>query len=280
MATLEITTVIGCELACTFCPQSTLTKAYKGEKKLSLDSYKNFLNKIPKHVIIHFSGMAEPFLNNEAPEMIVYTLEKGYKIALYSTLQGLSIEKSKYLIENLIKFISQVDIICLHLPDENMNMRGWKDNSVYYEVLKDFLIFKDIMPKWHFLVMTMSDNDEIHPKVKPFVQNVDFKFEPISRAGTINEAPKHNFALACKSTLFYDHNVLLPNGDVVLCCMDYGLKHILGNLNKYTYYELFQINTINKLRIENMKPEFSEESICKKCENVCNSEKYTKLFFS
>jgi len=25
-------------------------------------------------------------------------------------------------------------------------------------------------------------------------------------------------------------NVLLPNGDVVLCCMDYGLDHILGNL--------------------------------------------------
>ena len=28
--------------------------------------------------------------------------------------------------------------------------------------------------------------------------------------------------MGCKSTVFFDHNVLLPNGDIVLCCMDYN----------------------------------------------------------
>jgi len=280
MATLEITTIIGCELACTFCPQSTLTETYKGDKRLSLVNFKTLLNKVPKHVVIHFSGMSEAFLNQETPEMIIYTLEQGYKIALYTTLQGLSVQKLKYLVEKLKKHISQVEIICLHLPDADMNMRGWKDNSIYYEALKDFLTFKDIMPKWTFLAMTMSDNDKIHPKVSEYVQNIDFKFEPISRAGLVHEAPKHSFALGCKSTLFYDHNTLLPNGDVVLCCMDYGLKHILGNLNINEYYELFTLNTLNNLRILNMKPEYSGDSICKQCENICSADKYSKLSFS
>jgi hypothetical protein len=38
------------------------------------------------------------------------------------------------------------------------------------------------------------------------------------------------------------HNVMLPNGDVSLCCMDYGLKHILGNLYEQDYEEIIPEN--------------------------------------
>ena len=34
------------------------------------------------------------------------------------------------------------------------------------------------------------------------------------------------------------HNVLLPNGDVSLCCMDYGLDHVIGNLNTQSYEQV------------------------------------------
>jgi hypothetical protein len=34
------------------------------------------------------------------------------------------------------------------------------------------------------------------------------------------------------------HNVVLPNGDVSLCCMDYGLKHILGNIYEQEYEDI------------------------------------------
>ena len=40
----------------------------------------------------------------------------------------------------------------------------------------------------------------------------------------------------CDETLY--HNVVLPNGDVSLCCMDYGLKHILGNLYTQEYNDI------------------------------------------
>ena len=47
---------------------------------------------------------------------------------------------------------------------------------------------------------------------------------------------------------------LLPNGDVSLCCMDYGLDNIIGNLDQQSY--------------EDVVPE-SETcyDICLKCEN-------------
>lgn len=55
-----------------------------------------------------------------------------------------------------------------------------------------------------------------------------------SRAGNLRLEKRKNGKVKCSVSSF-DHNVLLPNGDVVLCCMDYSLKHVLGNLNKQSY---------------------------------------------
>lgn len=52
---------------------------------------------------------------------------------------------------------------------------------------------------------------------------------PISRAGNLFETKRKEGNLKC-SVSNYDNNVMMPNGDVYLCCMDYSLKHKLGNL--------------------------------------------------
>lgn len=36
----------------------------------------------------------------------------------------------------------------------------------------------------------------------------------------------------------YNHNVVLPNGDVCLCCNDWGLDHVLGNLFEKNYNDI------------------------------------------
>jgi hypothetical protein len=59
--TLEITTSIpikGCVVDCVFCPQRVLVKSYNGERYLSLDNFKNIINKIPKEIRISFAGFA------------------------------------------------------------------------------------------------------------------------------------------------------------------------------------------------------------------------------
>lgn len=50
----------------------------------------------------------------------------------------------------------------------------------------------------------------------------------ISRGGNLWEVPEHQGV--CMNSPEFKQNVVLPSGDVVLCCMDYGLKHIIGNL--------------------------------------------------
>ncbi len=53
--------------------------------------------------------------------------------------------------------------------------------------------------------------------------------DPISRAGNLFKRVRKSEIVKC-STSNYDNNVMMPNGDVYICCMDYSLKHKLGNL--------------------------------------------------
>src|SRR5689334_8187640 len=49
---------------------------------------------------------------------------------------------------------------------------------------------------------------------------------------------RHADAVLCRSTPFFGHNTLLPDGDVLLCCMDCGRAHVLGNLLRQSWQEV------------------------------------------
>lgn len=278
MPTLEITTMIGCPLMCSFCPQGALKEAYgkSSIKYMAPSVFTQILHKVPKNVRIDFSGMSEPWANTYATEMLRVTLERGHRVAIYTTLYGMSVADSVYITTELLpKHEAHVEIVCLHLPDENMNMRGYKGSPEYREVLGNFLS----MPTRHgrLQVMTMDRSGRIHPDLKDMIGGLG-GWNGHSRAGSLGEAqiekvgaavpPRNEFALRCASTKDYDHNVLLPDGSVYLCCMDYTLSHKIGSLLTQEYDDLFQSEELLKLRTENEKPGFSACSICKSCENV------------
>jgi hypothetical protein len=58
-------------------------------------------------------------------------------------------------------------------------------------------------------------------------------------------------------------SVLLPNGDVALCCMDYGLQHVLGNLLSGDYESLFRSDEF--LRVRKGLKDGAEEILCRYC---------------
>ena len=42
-------------------------------------------------------------------------------------------------------------------------------------------------------------------------------------------------------------NVLLPNGDVVLCCMDWSAEYVLGNLKRDRFEDLYRSETFRRV---------------------------------
>lgn len=278
MPVIELTTMIGCPLMCSICPQDKLIKTYKDDKYLKLKDLQIILQKIPKYVRIDFSGMSEPWANNECTNMFQYVLESGYDVGIYTTLVGMTTTDTNRFIDLVYKYNSQIKVLCIHLPDKHGNMRGWKYTEDYKYSLLNAIKLQNFP---FFQAMTMNKNAEIHDDIKQFnIKLVDWNTNWLghTRANslTINSQNRneiylhtdHQNPVSCASTPFYDHNVLLPNGDVVLCCMDYSLKHIIGNLLKDDYDNLYLSNELIKIMKVNKKVTHSKCSICKSCDNA------------
>ncbi len=281
MPTLEITTKLGCSLACRFCPQDRLVKSYPAQeaRTLSLAEFKLVAGKLPPRVRIDFSGMSEPWLNRDATAMVVHAFELGRKVAIYSTLQGMAPADANMLIERYADRITWETPWVIHLPDRQGNMTGWKPSTAYLDTLSRFVALRRDRAPGGLLFMTMSPDGEVAPALRPVLGDNLNRFVGISRAenldrslfspGALLRPVRHEAALLCGSTPFFDHNAMLPNGDVVLCCMDYSRRHVLGNLFRQSYADLFSGAAMTAVRLRAMCVD-DGELLCRRCHHaVC-----------
>jgi len=261
MPTLEFTLLVGCPMKCTYCPQDALRREYgDSEKYMSVETFQTIVDKVPAHVRIDFSGMAEPWANPYASDMLNYALLKGRSVAIYTTLYGM---KEPDAVARMIRtHAAQIDVLCLHLPDTKGNMRGWKPSNEWFAAYDVINTTRKFLRR--FEVMTMDAAGQVHEalgdmRLPPWVGH--------SRAGNIDlPTPAHDGAVMCSFTPFYDQNVVLPNGDVVLCCMDYSTKHRIGNLIEQSYYDLFAGAELGRLRADNMRA--GSGTLCKTCDRA------------
>ena len=275
---MEITTAIACRVLCEFCPQELLIKEYStlnnknninygSPEIMSFEVFKTCLNKIPKSVTISFSGYTEPFLNPNCSQMILYAFNMGYSVQVFSTLVGLTIEDI-----DILETIS-FDVFHVHLPDKEMFAKI-AVNEKYLNVVKK-LVSSKIK---NVTGMTMGT---LHPKIKNILKSDIVADSMGDRAGNLkNMDTKYSRKIgplvcnrASKTSLIdkLDENVLLPNGDVALCCNDYGLKNILGNLHNSDYLSLFNSETFEN--IYNKMKSDDKEIICRNCpESITEKE--------
>ena len=263
---MEITTCVprsGCVIDCVFCPQRTLQKVYQGERYFSMESFALLVDKIPSEIRITFAGFTEPWLNKHATDMLLYAHEKGHPISVFTTGIGMNVEDIAR-IKNVPFDAGPNGGFVLHLPDEE-RLAKHPISKRYLEVLE---YIKSVEGEiLNFSTMSMGG---VHPEVRHIYESATVH-EMWSRAGNLlGEAMlrpelmnlKDRFKsvyhgdnpMTCNCDERLYHNVALPNGDVCLCCMDYGLKQVIGNLNTQTYEEVI--------------PEpFSCYDMCRFCEN-------------
>lgn len=256
-AALEITTRISCQNMCSYCPQTKLINSYRGksnEMSLSFETYKRAIDKVPNRVRIDFSGMAEPWLNKEATRMLLYANNKGHEIAVFTTLVGVTKEDIKQ-----IKHIYFQNFV-VHLPNTNGSERIIVDNK-YLNVLKE--LTNSNVDNISFIA-----HGDVNKSVKTIVESGGYRIDNlrlISRGGNLeNFTSNHKKGkLICIYKRLHS-NVLLPNGDILLCCMDYGIKHKLGNLLKDDYRDLYKGEEYQKI-ITGLNSHDSN-ILCRECE--------------
>lgn len=207
---VEFTLAIGCPVNCQkFCPQEVLVKNYgKGTRLMSLENFTVMLDNIPKNVMIDFSGFCEPCVNPSFSQMAKHALQKGYRIHVATTLQGASNQTVKDLLD--LKYEGFV----LHLPDGRYS--NFQLTSEYKENI--FCIMQGI-PNIQYI--TMNDL---------FISN---ERENLCR-GILPKPRRVGFCRKTSSPQL----VVMPDGRVQTCDMDFKLEYTLGNLLDTPYEAL------------------------------------------
>jgi hypothetical protein len=142
-------------------------------------------------------------------------------------------------------------------------------NDEYFSLLSD-LLTAGIITDLHF------HGNEVHPLVGAWLRQhaVDFlEFQIQNRAGNLNTekvkarvskpitaAARPSGKLRCDRIY---QNVLLPNGDVVLCCMDWSAEHVLGNLKRDRFEDLYRSETFRRVLRGLRKP--GVDILCRTC---------------
>ena len=271
MPALELTTLIGCPLKCTFCPQDRLREAYTDSvRSLTEETLSVVLQKLPSDVRIVFSGFTEPWANKNCNTFVEMCLRQGRQIAIYTTLTHITLVHAIQLVDLLNSHKSQVEEVWIHMPDAHGNMPGFSYSTEYEQVLT--YVKKVLDPSF----MTMSADKRIDPNINIDVKPVNWYLHTRAnnvdvikiKESTYNPAPRYEFVTECTRERDYRANVLLPNGDVVLCCMDYGLKHKLGNLLTDTYDQLMNGAEMNKVKRLAGSIAYTDDLLCKSCNDA------------
>lgn len=250
--TVEITTAVpvkGCPLKCSFCPQTHLIAAYEGERTLSYENFVTLADKLPKEAQITFAGFTEPFVNPRCADMICYSHSSGHPVSLFTTGVGMKIADLEQIRD--IPFTGVQGGFVLHLPDQE----GHFSHALSTGYMNLLRAIKEGSPVSNFQTVTMGTLPEPLREMFPGTirQTMYSRAGNIDRADAIKiETRKGPATCGCPERLY--HNNLLPNGDMTLCCMDYSLQHILGNLYEQSY--------------EDIVPEDGTPfELCRSCEN-------------
>ena len=255
---LEITPLIGCANMCEYCPQTKLLKEWKTKgsekKEMALEDFVNYLSTIPNTVDIHFTGYVEVFLAKEAPEMIHHAHKKGHKIMLNTTLEGLT--------ESVWDSLSDIPFkdVHIHLPsgtfqeaiglekpirwiehegkkhralrEEYMDMIQYIGNNPHRRCCYKGMDFYGNAIHW-------KCHGSLHPQLKWIEDFLNVEVHGINSRAMNNlhvkkdkVPPEQNIRGKCPRVA---QNVLLPDGKLSLCCQDYSLSSIMGDLSKQSW---------------------------------------------
>lgn len=259
---LELSLTIGCRLDCLYCPQKLLLNRYYGENKnrkskLSFEDFKTVLDKVQLGASLSFCGMSEPFHNEACADMLVYAYEKGYKISLLTTLVGMNMDDF-----NKIKNI-KFDSFVLHIPDEEKHSKFVIDE----EYLKLLSLVNECLDIDYY-----SCHGSVSSAVRDIIDNKKYAGIALgNRAGNLEVNQYRDTNIKGKIVCYHGSEkqvggwtpVMFPDGSCVLCCQDYGMKHVLGNLITQSWPEICEGKEYKKF-IDGLKDD-SIDILCRKC---------------
>ena len=281
-----------CNLACTFCPQPTLTPDQLTDMPMEL--YQALIEEGARHntPAANLNGLGEPMLLRHLPEMIRHAKQKGYIDVMFHTNGTLMTEAlAQALIETgLDRIIFSVDS-----PDkqtyEEMRLR-----SNWERVVSNVRLFWETRNKMGrstpLIRTTMVVTDRTVHQVPDFVllwkpvadqitlQDLTWRTKlledsrwvnreqsaiPIDMEAIREEAKRRKISFVCP--YLYQSSYAYGNGDVIPCSNPNARKHmVMGRFDQQGIAAVWKGKSYTELRELHSNGRWDEHPICRDCE--------------
>lgn len=268
-----------CNSHCIMCPYET-TSTIQSQGNMEWKLFKKIINECKEHKIerILLYLMNEPLMDKNIVKKINYAKKKNPNSIVHIVSNGNLLNKrlSRKILKSKLDYIE----FSVHGIDET-NYENIMNKLKFKKTIKGIKEFIELAKKYkknenyiNIKSLNIKKFSNKKEKVVTFWNNLGIKkinyFEaPISRAGNVKWLkikPKTKLK-GCNSIWRNEMIHILYNGDVILCCMDWKRKNVLGNLNNKTINEIWNNNKYQLIEKKiNGKVKSSDDFICKQCE--------------
>lgn len=278
-----------CNIKCTFCTHSLDDEKIKewGDKKqkVTFETFKKIIDEgMPKGLrSIAFNGTNEPLTVKDLDKYIKYAKDSGVLDIMFNT-NGLLLTKeiSKKLIESgLTRLMISIDAFKKETYEEQ------RIGANYEKLVENILNFLEVrkemgakLPLVRLSFLAHANNiDEIEPFIEFWKDKIDFfAFQRLSDAFMYDEEKSESFREEFKmgeveKDEFFDCSqpfvrvMIRNNGDVLPCCVFYGMKLPIGNIYENSLYDIYNGDAMKKIKQTVNDPDKQSEAcrVCRSC---------------
>tara|TARA_B110000467_G_scaffold17420_1_gene15324 strand:- start:75 stop:920 length:846 start_codon:yes stop_codon:yes gene_type:complete len=259
-----------CNLRCTFCFVTDGMTRDGGFMDFNL--FKKIIDDCNdlEHLCMHNWG--EPLLHKDIFRMIEYAKNKGVNYVVMNTNGTLLTDK---MINRIVN--SKLDIIRFSIDgsaETFKRVRGVELENIEKNIKKLKIIKEKKRPELKMgVVFTVEEDTE--GDAEEYINHWEKIVDHVRLQPKLITSPRTE---VCPEPFGKDYGklVVLWDGRVIPCCVDYNANLMIGNIQNDTIPNLWKSEKLNILREQHLKGEFPDT--CANC-NECESNKADKRFF-
>jgi radical SAM protein with 4Fe4S-binding SPASM domain len=259
-----------CNLRCTFCFVTDGMTRDGGF--MDFDLFKKIIDDCTdlEHLCMHNWG--EPLLHKDIFRMIEYAKNKGVNYVVMNTNGTLLTDK---MIDRIVN--SKLDIIRFSIDgsaETFKRVRGVELENIEKNIKKLKIIKEKKRPGLKMgVVFTVEEDTE--RDAEEYINHWEKIVDHVRLQPKLITSPRTE---VCPEPFGKDYGklVVLWDGRVIPCCVDYNANLMIGNIQNDTIPNLWKSEKLNLLREQHLKGDFPDT--CANC-NECESKKADKRFF-
>lgn len=272
LTTVSMETASRCNLKCRMCSHPSNQRE---TGVMSMDLFKTIIEELLKTKIRQlFFNMGEPFMNKAIFRMVSFAKRNGFSV--FISTNGLLLTDEHIL--NIIK--TGVDGL-------KFSIEGYTP-EIYEQIRiggKFDLLFKNVVRmkevrdrsgsplRIRISTILMKGNEDIVEFVKywgPYCDDIEYT-GITNHIGLIDNrelalSGRWNHRKACPQVVPYKEVNVLYNGDMVICCVDFHARCVLGNLAAQSFGEIWNSGRMTEIRAKAYSGDTQDLDPCRECD--------------